>query len=192
MNTNNKKNQYPSKRTLNLYYKEDRATRPATISLYVLFVLVVFLALGKLLVYDITVDLHEARQNVEQKQNHIDAQLVSLKEYNTISAKYSRYSSSYLHEDEIVCNRLEVLKMIEEVLLPIARVEKISISGEELLLEVTNPNLEQIAGVADKLETYDIVDSVFVKTARKDDKYETRIYVQLHVDGKNDLLGGEQ
>lgn len=36
----------PTKRTMNLYFKPDRTTRPATVALYVLFVLVVLLGLS--------------------------------------------------------------------------------------------------------------------------------------------------
>ena len=38
-----RKKDYPRKRSMNLYYKPDRTTKPATISLYVLFVFCVFL-----------------------------------------------------------------------------------------------------------------------------------------------------
>lgn len=38
---------YPAKRSMNLFYKPDRTTKPATIALYVLFVLVCLLGLGK-------------------------------------------------------------------------------------------------------------------------------------------------
>ena len=46
---------YPAKRSMNLFYKPDRTTKPATIALYVLFVLVCLLGLGKFLVYDVWV-----------------------------------------------------------------------------------------------------------------------------------------
>ena len=47
-----KRRAYPSKRTMNLYYREDRTARPATVLLYVLFLLVVLGALGKVLIFD--------------------------------------------------------------------------------------------------------------------------------------------
>ena len=42
-----KKDEYPVKQTLNLYYKPDRTTKPATIALYVLFVLTCCMTCGR-------------------------------------------------------------------------------------------------------------------------------------------------
>ena len=50
----------PTKRTMNLYFKPDRTTRPATVALYVLFVLVVLLGLSKVLVYDLWMEVDGA------------------------------------------------------------------------------------------------------------------------------------
>ena len=47
-----KKTVYPTKRSMNLYFKVDRTTAPATAALYVLFALAVLLALGKIMIYD--------------------------------------------------------------------------------------------------------------------------------------------
>ena len=43
-----KQSAYPTKTSMNLFYKPDRTTKPATAALYVLFVLVCLLGLGKL------------------------------------------------------------------------------------------------------------------------------------------------
>lgn len=51
----------PTKGTMNLYYKPDRTTKPATIALYVLFALTVLLGLSKVLVYDLWVQVEETR-----------------------------------------------------------------------------------------------------------------------------------
>ena len=48
-----KRASYPTKRTMNLFYKPDRTTKPATIALYILFGLVCILGLSKFLVYDL-------------------------------------------------------------------------------------------------------------------------------------------
>jgi len=56
-----RKTGYPVKRSMNLYYKPDRTTKPATVALYVLFALVCLLGLGKFLVYDIWVETREAQ-----------------------------------------------------------------------------------------------------------------------------------
>ncbi|WP_304737756.1 hypothetical protein, partial [Dubosiella newyorkensis] len=50
---------YPEKRTMNLFYKPDRTTKPATIALYLLFAFTVLLGLSKVLVYDLWVETQD-------------------------------------------------------------------------------------------------------------------------------------
>ena len=53
---------YPTKTSMNLFYKPDRTTKPSTIALYTLFALVLMLGLVKWLVYDLWMEKQEAEQ----------------------------------------------------------------------------------------------------------------------------------
>ena len=70
-----KKNTYPSKKVINLYYKEDKTTRPSTIALYVLFILVVLLAVVKVGVFDLLEKLDEAESEYLASQKHLEEQM---------------------------------------------------------------------------------------------------------------------
>ena len=48
-----KKDAYPTKTTINFYIKEDKTTGVSTVLLYVIFAIVVLVALGKVLVFDL-------------------------------------------------------------------------------------------------------------------------------------------
>ena len=77
--TGKKKDVYPSKKTINLYYKEDKTTRPSTIALYALFIAVVLLAVSKVVVFDRLDELTKVEKQVKEMQAHYDEQMEKLK-----------------------------------------------------------------------------------------------------------------
>lgn len=193
--TGKKKDGYPSKKTINLYYKEDKTTRPSTIALYVLFIAVVLLAAAKILVFDLTVELNEAQAQVDSKQKYIDEQLLLLEDYKEISSQYSRYSFSYLKDDEIICDRMDVLEMLERTVFLYSTVEYVSISGDMVSINFTGPNLEETASLVRMVEGYPIVEHVTVNTATLDEAYATRMVITLigaEEAAEEDTTGGEQ
>ena len=187
MEIGKKKDVYPSKKVLNLYYKEDKTTRPSTIALYVLFFAVVLLAVAKILVFDLAMQLADIRKEVDTKQAYYDEQMIKLKEYREISSQYSRYSFSYLHEDEILCDRMEVLAMLENTVYKMSDVQSISITEDVVSVNLTGPNLEETAILVQWIETYEIVESVEVSTATLSDSHATRMVITLVSEA-----GGEQ
>ena len=68
----NAKNAYPSKTTINLYVKEDKTSRPSTIILYVLFIVVVLLGIAKVMVFDVLQELEEQKMAYEKYKNQSD------------------------------------------------------------------------------------------------------------------------
>ena len=75
---------YPAKRSMNLFYKPDRTTKPATIALYVLFVLVCLLGLGKFLVYDLWAETAQAQQSLTAAEAQLQGVLLELTDYSEI------------------------------------------------------------------------------------------------------------
>ena len=49
---------------------------------------------------DLAEELDRAQKEVDNKYAYLEEQLTVLKDYDDISSQYSRYSSSYLREDE--------------------------------------------------------------------------------------------
>lgn len=163
--TDKKKEKYPSKRVINLYYKEDKTTRPATIALYLLFVLVVCLAVAKLAVYDKLTELEDVRQTLEKNQAYLANQMEYLKDYGEVSSKYSRYSYSYLTAEEKICDRMDILSMLEETVFVQSTVETVAVSDNVISLNLKGMYLEDAARLAKEVEQYDIVARVEVNAA---------------------------
>lgn len=166
------KKKIPSKKVMNLYYKEDRTTRPATIALYVLFIFVVMLAVAKVAVYDKMMELEEVEAQLDERQAYLDEKMAYLADYSEVSSKYSRYSFSYLRAEEKVCDRMEVLDMLEETVFTQAKLESLVTTENTVSLSFKGLNLEDTAALAKKIEAYEIVEKVAVSTASLDEEKE--------------------
>lgn len=192
------KNKIPSKKVLNLYYKEDKTTRPSTIALYVLFILVVMLAVGKVAVYDKMIELEEVKTQLAQNQAHLDEQMAYLADYKDVSSQYSRYSFSYLKSEEKVIDRMEILDMLEDTVFADSQIESVMITENVVSLSFSGLNLEETALLAKKIEGYEIVDNVAVSTASlnsnkksEEEVMVTKMVITL-VSEETEEAGGEQ
>lgn len=157
-----KKPTYPTKRTMNLYYKTDRTTKSATIALYVLFALVLLLFLVKLLVFDILIDMGEKKDQLKEKQNELQAYQDRLKDYDKVLLEYERYAST---PDEEGTDRMELLYLVDSAVRTTAKVDSIEVRGEQMLLQFSGVTLSQIADIVQQLEASPLVDSTHVSTA---------------------------
>lgn len=200
--TGNKKDTYPTKKTINLYFKEDTTTRPSTIALYVIFFIAVGALAAKLLIFDLTAELNRAESQLASKEAYLEEQLEALQEYNEISSQYSRYSSSYLRTDEMIQDRMVVLKMLEETVFQYKDTEFMSLSITEDLVSIdfVHPNLEEASEIKALIETYVVngellVEDVDVDTASYDEDDVHKYYTHMIIELKSlveEATGGEQ
>lgn len=158
-----KKKSYPQKRTMNLYYRPDRTTKPATIALYVFFVLVCLLGLSKILIYDPWVETSQAQQTLAAAEDELSGAIQELADYNMVQERYNRYSAT--DEEESIVDRMEVLNLLETVVGTTADLDKISISGSTVQLQFSGVSLNQTARIVKALETSPIVAGTVVNTA---------------------------
>ena len=186
-----KKDAYPSKKSINLYFKEDKTTRPSTIALYVLFIAVVCLLLVKLLIVDMSAGLAEKQEEVAKKQATLIERSALLTEYEEVLTEYNNYVSSYLRDDEKIWDRIEVLKMLDETIYQYGDVGSVSISNKNISTSVVGPDLEETVELVEKLESYEMVDYVTVSTATLSGKHMINISITL-TDVMTETIGGEQ
>lgn len=158
----NRKAAYPTKTSMNLFYKPDRTTKPSTIALYVLFALVVLVGLSKWLVYDVWMEKHEAEQALAAAQDELNGVLLQLTDYNEVRERYFRYSAT--DEERANVDRMEVLAMLE-VAAGNAALDSISIGGDQVRIQISNVTLAQIADIVSRLEASPIVAGTVVQTA---------------------------
>lgn len=158
-----RKADYPAKRSMNLFYKPDRTTKPATIALYVLFALVCLLGLGKFLVYDVWSETVQARRALEVAERQLEGVMLELADYNEVWERYSRYSAT--EEERALIDRMEVLALLDEAVGSTASMDAVSIGGNTVQLQFSGVTLAQTARIVKALEASPIVGSTMVNTA---------------------------
>ena len=158
-----KKTAYPAKRSMNLYYRPDRTTKPATIALYVLFILVCLLGLGKFLVYDLWAETAEARRALAAAEEQLDGVMLELTDYSEVWERYQRYSAT--DEERALIDRMEILALLDKNVGSKADMDAISISGGTVQLQFSGVTLAETARIVSALEASPIVASTMVSTA---------------------------
>ena len=176
----NRRETYPTKTTMNLYYKPDRTTRPSTVALYVLFALVVLLALSKYLVYDVWQEKQAAQRRLEAAQNELDNVLAQLGDYDEVQERYFRYAAT--DDERAIVDRIEVLNLLDSAF-GNAQINSISINGNQVQTQISDVTLAQTAAIVKNLEASPLVASVVVNTATSNgsDSDLTRTYIVIEL-----------
>lgn len=176
-----KKGPYPTKQAMNLFYKPDRTTKPATIALYVLFVLVCLLGLSKFLVYDLWDSARQAEAQAAAEQARLQGVMDGLSDYQEVLERYRLYSAT--EEEEALVDRMEVLDLLEGVLGGTANMNAVSIGGDAVQLQISGITLAEAARIVRELEASPIVAGTTVNTAATtdggSDRIQASIFIQL-------------
>lgn len=178
----NRKAVYPTKTSMNLFYKPDRTTKPSTVALYVLFAVVCLLGLSKLLVYDLWMENREAQNDLAAAQQELNSAMLKLSDYNEVRQDYFRYSAT--DEERYLVDRMDVLAMLDGALAG-TDVISISIGGSQVQLELADVTLAESAEIVRRLEADPLVASTTVNTATSstgDREAKTSIFVQLQTE----------
>lgn len=157
-----KRENYPTKRTMNLFYKPDKTTKPATIALYVLFAFACLLGLSKFLVFDLWTQTMQARQTLESTLAQLSGMMEELADYGRVQEEYSRYSST--EEEQELIDRMEVLALLDSAAGE-ATLNAVSINGSQVQVQLSGVTLAQTAGIVTRLEESPLVASTWVDTA---------------------------
>lgn len=183
-----RKTEYPSKRSMNLYYKPDRTTKPATAALYILFALTCLLGLGKVMVYDLWAETRDAEQTLALEQARLKGMMAELEDYSHVRERYSLYSAT--EEEQALIDRMEVLDLLDDALGTQARLNAVSVSGDAVQLQFSGVTLAQTAQIVRALEASPIVASTRVNTASTTEgdgaQVQASVFIQLQKEGSEE------
>lgn len=154
---------YPTKRTMNLYFRQDRTSAPATAALYILFALAVLLVLGKVAIYDPWAETTALEEQAAVLEAQNAAQIEQLKDYNQVLQDYLRILPT--QQEQGLVDRLEILNLIDRVVRPAAQITKLSIEEDKVLLTFSGVTLSRAAQLVTQLEQADFVATTSVDTA---------------------------
>ena len=153
----------PDKRTMNLYYKPDRTTRPATIALYVMFVLSLLLAAAKFGVYDLLVKLDDAQLELARTQAAEQQYAMQLTDYDEVLHQYHLYNAT--EDEQNTTDRMEILDMLDELVRSRADVVNYSIAGPSVTFQMSGVTLGESAEIIRDLRESPLVATASVTTA---------------------------
>ena len=180
-----KRRTYPTKTTMNLYFRENRGTKPATILLYVLFVLVLLLAAGKFLVLDRVLAVDALEDEAVRMESQTASVMARLGEYPAVLEEYTRLAPT--ERERALTDRMDVLDLIDEVIRPAAHISQVTIQDQQVLVEFSGVTLVETADIVSRLEASPLVARTTVDTAASE---EDRASVD--VDMLIELSGGEE
>lgn len=158
-----RKADYPDKRTMNLFYKPDRTTKPATIMLYVLFVLACLVGFAKFMVLDVLVDTIQAQAALAAEEKRLEDMMEELADFDEVQERYSRYSAT--EEEETLIDRMDILALLDSAVGNKTSIESISVNGNTVQIQFVGADLAQTAEIVKTLEASPIVASIMVNTA---------------------------
>lgn len=178
----------PTKRSMNLYFKPDRTTKPATVALYVLFVVVVLLGLSKVLVYDLWVKVDGARTALAAVESRLDGVMGELSNYSEVKEKYQRYSAT--DEERELIDRMKVLTLLDEAIGATGQLSSVAVNGQVVQVQFSQVTLAQTAEIVRRLEESPIVERTTVNTAatteEDGDLVSASILIQLQKEGEGE------
>ena len=178
-----KKETYPTKKRMNLYFKVDRTTAPATAALYISFVVVVLVALSKVMILDPWLEVRGLEEQARQLEEENAALLLQLKDFSKVQEEYLRIAPT--EEEQAQGDILEVLQLID-VIRPSAQVKQVSVSENKVLLTFSGVTLGESAQLVSLLEQSPLVTGASVDTAvsREEDQglSEVHVYFEMNVE----------
>ncbi len=177
---------YPQKRYLNLYYKEDKTTLPATIALYVVFVLVIVLALFKIFVFDYAYKLSQLENEVTYQNQQIEQKQNDLSDYDKVYNDYIRYSATETEQNTI--NRIEILDLIDTNIRPFAVINNVTIEDDSVLIEFSGTDLSKVAEITANIEKSPLVSYTLVDTAISTEDNKNVVNANIFIELKTSEL----
>lgn len=175
-----KKTVYPTKRSMNLYFKVDRTTAPATAALYVLFAAAVLLGLAKFMIYDYWAQEQQLQSQVTALEERTTQQMLQLKDYNQVLEDYIR--SLPTQQEQAQANIMELLSLIDTTIRPFAQVSQVAIADNQVVISFSGVTLAQAADLVVQLEQSPLVTNTQVDTAastENTEQVEVHIYFQV-------------
>ena len=155
-----------NKQSMNLAIFEKKQVNPVRILVTGLVLALVFVAVGKFGILDRYEKVDQARSAMQEQQDLYNALLIANAEYNDVLLEFNKYSFGAMTDEErAVADRGEVLDLIEGYLVSAAQIENVSLTANELNVEMSGINLEKASSLMNNLMTDELVKNVTVSNA---------------------------
>ncbi|MGN1023500.1 MAG: hypothetical protein ACI4OJ_08380 [Lachnospiraceae bacterium] len=158
-----KSQKYPDKTSINLLYVEDHGKQNRTaIGLFAVYLVLLglFTRFGVICQLQKINDMESEYNSLQNQVDTLEAQNV---DYDAVRADYSHYGNGYLNDDEKAQqDRMKILDVIEDKLLPSDALQDITISQNTATLTINSEKLKNVSEIVADLESESIVSYVTV------------------------------
>ncbi len=185
-----KRETFPTKKTMN--FVEDSETKTNRYSLIGFGIFIVVLALfTKFCVIDVIYKTNEIQSQYNISNEQIESLNQQLENYNSVEEKYNAMIGTFLTDSEKQCmNRTDLLKMVDEDVLPYVSVTNISITNESISIYTGLTDLNTISKVVDILQKDSRTNYVTVSRTTADSEDSTKVSATLEITCQTE--GGNQ
>ncbi len=147
-----KKETFPKKKTMNFVVDSEAKTNRYSLIGFGIFIVLLIL-FTKFCVIDVIYKTNEIQSQYNTSNEQMDALNQQLKNYNVVEEKYNAMIGTFLTDSEKLCmNRTDLLKMVDEDILPYVSVTNISITNESISAYTGLTDLNTISKVVDLLQ----------------------------------------
>jgi len=159
---------YPEKDSINLIIKDEQGKKNLfALAMFALFIIGLAL-FTKFLVIDQMRAVDKAAANYREKETYLNQLIENNTVYDEVTEQYYHHSSAYLSNDELVLRTTdEMMEVIDGSTKGSTGISEISIDGNTAIVNIESIALSSVASLVDKFENYDIVEFVYVSTAKK-------------------------
>lgn len=132
----------------------------------VLLIILAAALFSKFLVIDRMMEVSAAEAEVARLQAQLDAGYAELTNYGELADLYAHYTFSGMTQEELQrVDRGDVLDLLDRVVLPQAGVDSLTLSGNQMTLNMKSSTLQEINLLVQQLELEPMVDFCSVTTA---------------------------
>ena len=165
-----RRGQMPVKRSINFAAQAEKQLHIAFAIPAIIMILIAAAAFSKFLVVDRLNEVSAAQAEVARIQAKLDAGYEELSGFDDLSELYAHYTySGFTNEELGRTDRVDVLNLIRNKVIPWSVVSSWTLSGNQLIINMSAESLQQINLIVQQLESDDLVNFCTVNTANTDD-----------------------
>ena len=181
-----KKVTYPTKKTMNFVEDVEAKNNKKSLILFGIF-LVLLVLFTKFGVIDTLSKISKLESTYNASMEQINILNEELKDYDSVEEKYNSLVGSFLSDSEKYClNRPDILKMIDEDILPHVSITNIVISGEKINVYTSLTDLNTVSKVVDILQKDERTTYVTVLSTVADSDDSGKVSATIEITCKNE------
>lgn len=189
----------PTKRSINLAGYGEKPINLKIAIPAIILILAAAVAFAKFGVIDRIDAVTAAQAEVRAVQNQVDEAYATINSYQDLADQYAHYTISGMTEEETErSDRVAVLKLLEQIVVPKATISAWQITGNQMTVELSDKTLEDVNRIVQELEEDPLVNFCTMTTATSVDEASIKntqdelpvtakivVYLNTYMDAQN-------